>query len=143
VTAVTDPPDQPPPRRATHRTPGRWSAEKIRALGVVTDLQTAADILDLPRSTAYDLAHAGQFPVPILRAGSRYRVPTAPLLAALGLTDNQPPTPRRDGPRADGPRGDGPCLDPSPKARVDHPTTNPPARRPPGAPPGNTGGVIP
>lgn len=89
---MTDPLARPvarPPttRRAPQRTPGRWSAERIRALGVVTDLQTAADILDLARSTAYDLAHADQFPVPVLRAGGRYRVPIAPLLAALGLTD--------------------------------------------------------
>jgi hypothetical protein len=98
VTAVTDPLARPPTtHRCSARASGRWSAERIRALGVVTDLQTAADILDLARSTAYDLAHADQFPVPILRAGSRYRVPTAPLLAALGLADNVPQTPRPDG----------------------------------------------
>jgi hypothetical protein len=62
-----------------------WTAERIVALGPVTDITTAAAILRLSRSTAYDLAKHGRFPVPVIRAGARYRVPVAPLLAALGL----------------------------------------------------------
>jgi hypothetical protein len=62
-----------------------WTAERIRALGAVTDLPTAAAIFGLSRTVAYDLAKNGQFLVPVLRAGTRYRVPVAPILAALHI----------------------------------------------------------
>jgi len=62
-----------------------WTAQRIRALGVVTDLPTAAKILGLGRALAYDLARIDQFPVPVIRAGSRYRVPVAGILTAVGL----------------------------------------------------------
>ncbi|MGA8116024.1 MAG: DNA-binding protein [Actinocatenispora sp.] len=62
-----------------------WTEQRIRALGAVTDLPTAGRIFGLGRALAYQLARDGQFPVPILRAGSRYRVPVAGILTALGL----------------------------------------------------------
>ncbi|WP_238447454.1 hypothetical protein [Micromonospora sp. 4G55] len=34
---------------------------------------------------SYDLARTGDFPVPIIRVGSRYKVPVAGILTALGL----------------------------------------------------------
>jgi predicted DNA-binding transcriptional regulator AlpA len=67
-----------------------WTGERIRALGAVTDLSTAASILGLSRAVAYDLAKTGRFPVPLIRVGTRYRVPVAAILAALHL-DPQPP----------------------------------------------------
>ena len=76
-------------RPARHREV--WTGERIRALGAVTDLSTAASILGLSRAVAYDLAKNGRFPVPLLRVGIRYRVPVAAILAALHL-DPQPPT---------------------------------------------------
>ena len=48
-------------------------------------LGEAAKLFGVSRAMAYELARAGQFPVPVLRFGSRYRVPTAPTLALLGL----------------------------------------------------------
>ncbi|MBX6721992.1 MAG: helix-turn-helix domain-containing protein [Dactylosporangium sp.] len=78
-----------------------WTAERVAALGLVTDLVTAAAILRLSRSSAYELAKAGQFPVPLLRAGRRYRVPVAALLDVLHL---RPPA----------------RLDPAAEASVDH-----------------------
>lgn len=57
---------------------------QVRALGVHTDVTTAASVLGVSRSTAYDLIHRDEFPIPVLRVGSRIRVPVAPLLAALG-----------------------------------------------------------
>ena len=71
-----------------------WSADRIQALGTVTDVPTAAAIFGLSRSVAYDLVKANTFPVPVLRFGSRYRIPVAAILAALHM----PPTPRSDGP---------------------------------------------
>jgi hypothetical protein len=65
-----------------------WTADRIRALGAVTDLPTAAAIFGLSRTVAYDLAKTNQFLVPVLRAGTRYRVPVAPILAALHIPDD-------------------------------------------------------
>ena len=68
-----------------HPSPATWTEQRIRALGAVTDLQTAASILGLGRNSAYELVHKGLFPVPVIRAGGRYRVPVAPILAILHL----------------------------------------------------------
>jgi hypothetical protein len=58
---------------------------ELTALPPVLDVPTAGRLLGLGRSAAYDLVLAGQWPTPVLRLGRRYRVPTAPLLALLGL----------------------------------------------------------
>jgi hypothetical protein len=52
---------------------------------VVTDIVTAGAILGLSRSVAYDLAARGVFPVPVIRAGTRYRVPVAAMLTVLHI----------------------------------------------------------
>jgi hypothetical protein len=72
-----------------------WTAERIRALGLHTDIATAARIFGLSRATAYDLAKRDQFPVSVLRFGTRYCVPVAAILQALHLPagDAQPPDP--------------------------------------------------
>jgi len=59
--------------------------EEIADLPAVTDLVTAGRALGLGRTKAYDLARAGQFPCPVIRAGKAWLVPTAGLLALLGL----------------------------------------------------------
>jgi hypothetical protein len=79
----------PAPPAATADDPATWTVERIRALGATTDLTTAAAILGVSRSAAYKLARRDAFPLPLLRVGAHYRVPTAPLLAALHLP---PPT---------------------------------------------------
>jgi len=56
-------------------------------LGPVVDLVTAAELLGIGRTASYQLVRAGQFPVPVLRIGRLIRVPTAPLLQLLGLTN--------------------------------------------------------
>ena len=58
---------------------------EVAALPAVTDLVTAGRALGIGRTKAYELARAGQFPCPVIRAGSSWLVPTAGLLAALGL----------------------------------------------------------
>ncbi len=68
---------------------------ELLALSATTDLATAAKALGIGRTTAYQLARAGDFPVPVLRLGARYRVVTSGLLAALGI---EPPTSDTPGP---------------------------------------------
>lgn len=63
--------DTPAPNPHPSSTP--WTPARIRALGAVTDIVTAGTILGLSRSVAYDLAARGDFPVPVIRAGTRYR----------------------------------------------------------------------
>lgn len=79
--------------------------DELLALPATVDLVTAARALGIGRTTCYQLARAGELPVPVLRLGVRYRVPTSALLTALGIepapaaqdTDRraEPPTPLR------------------------------------------------
>jgi hypothetical protein len=49
----------------------------------------AARAFSIGRSQAYALASSDDFPCPVLRIGSRWRVPTAALRGALGLPVSQ------------------------------------------------------
>ena len=60
-----------------------WTVAAIRALGMTTDIETAASILGFGRTKAYELAKRGQFPVPTLRIGRRYLVPIPAILHLL------------------------------------------------------------
>jgi hypothetical protein len=60
-----------------------WTVAEVRALGTVTDIVTAGQILGLSRNTSYRLARAGTFPIPVIKAGARYIVPVAAILASL------------------------------------------------------------
>jgi predicted DNA-binding transcriptional regulator AlpA len=60
------------------------------SLPPVLDVPTAGRLLGLGRSAAYDLIVAGLWPTPVLRLGRRLRIPTAPLLALLGLDSVRP-----------------------------------------------------
>ncbi len=64
--------------------PAAWTAERICALGAFTDLRTTAAILGFTRNTAYEMIRAGTFPVPVIRAGTKYRVS---VVAILRLVD--------------------------------------------------------
>lgn len=65
--------------------PGLTAAE-IRSLPATIDLVTAGAIFGIGRTTAYHLARAGDFPCRVLRIGRTYRVSTADVLVALGLS---------------------------------------------------------
>lgn len=76
-----------------------WTPERIRALGVITDLITAGQILGISRNLAYRQARTGSFPIPIHRVGRTYRVRISDLLAYLhipleasGLDDHTSPS---------------------------------------------------
>ncbi|MGX5653651.1 hypothetical protein ACWKWC_02645 [Geodermatophilus nigrescens] len=61
------------------------TSTELLALPTTVDLVTAARALSIGRTLAYQLARAGNFPVPVLRLGARYRVVTSGLLAVLGI----------------------------------------------------------
>jgi hypothetical protein len=86
---------------------GSWTPAQVRALGVTTTVPVAASILGIGRTLAYELAAAGRFPVPVIRAGGRLLVPVAPLLVLLGLNPGDSP--------------DGVGLDPAGPSSVDRP----------------------
>lgn len=62
---------------------------EIAELPTVLDLMTAARALGIGRTTAYALARDGGFPCAVIRVGGAYRVPTAGLLAVLGLSGSR------------------------------------------------------
>ena len=61
----------------------------VRRLPVVVDLPTAARLLGIGRTSAYDLVRTGRWPTPVIRVGRLIRVPTAPLLATLGASQGE------------------------------------------------------
>ncbi len=61
------------------------TADEVRALPAVLDLPTAARVLGVGRTIAYELVRSGRWPTPVLRLGKLIRVPTAPLVDLLGL----------------------------------------------------------
>jgi predicted DNA-binding transcriptional regulator AlpA len=66
------------------------TTDGVRALDLASlpptlDLMAAARLLGVGRTVAYELVREGQWPTPIIRAGRKIRVPTAPLLSLLGL----------------------------------------------------------
>jgi len=62
-----------------------WTAEKVRELGLVTNLETAGQILGMGRSKAYEMARYDEFPVPVMRAGRKYTVSVTAILKYLGV----------------------------------------------------------
>ncbi len=49
-----------------------------------------ATVLGIGRTTAYELVRTGRWPTPVLRLGSRIRVPTAALRELLNLSAAEP-----------------------------------------------------
>ena len=59
---------------------------QVRGLPRVAEVPTAAAVLGLGRTAAYELIRVGKWPTPILRLGKLIRVPSAPLLALVGVS---------------------------------------------------------
>lgn len=59
--------------------------ETVRALGLTTDVETAASILGIGRSKVYALAKENDFQVGVIRVGRSYAVPVPALLELLGV----------------------------------------------------------
>jgi hypothetical protein len=62
---------------------------ELLALPAAVDVQTACRALNMGKTVGYELAQRGEFPVPVLRVGNRYRVPTSHLLALLGVVQDR------------------------------------------------------
>jgi hypothetical protein len=52
------------------------------------DLPVAGRLLGIGERNSYEFARRGEFPVPVLRIGGQWRVPSRPLLRLLGLLDD-------------------------------------------------------
>jgi len=61
------------------------NSERLRALPAVLDVPTAADVLGISRTAAYELIRTDGWPTPVFHLGRLIRVPTAPLLSLLGV----------------------------------------------------------
>ena len=82
-----------------------WTVKKIKALGVVTDVVTAGDILGIGRSVTYELVKSGTFPAPLIPVGTRHVVPVAGLLRILRLDPAPDPSVHGHTRAADSSRG--------------------------------------
>jgi excisionase family DNA binding protein len=57
----------------------------LESLPPTIDLPTAARLLGIGRTVAYELVRDGRWPTPIIHAGRKIRVPSAPLRTLLGV----------------------------------------------------------
>lgn len=64
----------------------QMTQEQILTLPTVVDVPTAAAVLGIGRTAAYELIRTNRWPTPVLRMGKLIRVPTAPLLNLVGLS---------------------------------------------------------
>jgi hypothetical protein len=63
----------------------------VQPVPAVLDLVTAARMLGIGRTVAYQLVRKGMWPTPVLRLGHQIKVPRAPLLELLGLSPDPSP----------------------------------------------------
>ncbi|MFI7168171.1 helix-turn-helix transcriptional regulator [Rhodococcoides fascians] len=59
--------------------------EEVLALGASTDIPVACKAMGISPSSGYALVKKGQFPIRVIKVGSRYVVPTVGLLDLLGI----------------------------------------------------------
>jgi len=62
------------------------TATEVRSLPAVVDVVTAAEVLGIGRTVAYELVRTDRFPTPVLRVGHQIKIPTAYLMQRLGLS---------------------------------------------------------
>jgi predicted DNA-binding transcriptional regulator AlpA len=61
--------------------------DEIRALPAAVPIPEAGQCFGLGKSTSYELARSGKFPVPVLPLGKGFRATRASILAKLGIED--------------------------------------------------------
>ena len=64
------------------------NAAELAALPAVLDVDTAAKVVGVSRTAAYELIRTDAWPTPFFRLGRLIRIPTAPLLSLLGVTQD-------------------------------------------------------
>ena len=60
------------------------TATEVRSLPAVVDVVTAAEVLGIGRTVAYELVRTDRFPTPVIRVGHQIKIPTAYLIDLLG-----------------------------------------------------------
>ncbi|MCH5677967.1 helix-turn-helix domain-containing protein [Streptomyces gilvus] len=60
--------------------------DELLSLPVTVDVETAGRAFGVGRTVAYRMVRDGQFPVPVLRVGNKYRVSAAELWRTLGFS---------------------------------------------------------
>jgi excisionase family DNA binding protein len=68
------------------------TATEVRSLPAVVDVVTAAEVLGIGRTVAYELVRTNRFPTPVVRVGRQIKIPTAYLIQLLGLSTEHPTT---------------------------------------------------
>jgi hypothetical protein len=63
--------------------------DELAALPAVIDVPTAARVLGVGRWAAYELVRTGQWPTQVIRLGKLIKIPTAPLLALVGYSNDR------------------------------------------------------
>lgn len=64
----------------------KLTEKQILDLPTVVDVPTAAAVLGIGRTAAYELIRTNRWPTRVLRMGKLIRIPTAPLLALVGVS---------------------------------------------------------
>ncbi|KPI15711.1 hypothetical protein OK074_2156 [Actinobacteria bacterium OK074] len=59
--------------------------DELLSLPVTVDVETAGRAFGVGRTVAYRMVRDGEFPVPVLRVGNKYRVSSAELRRVLGV----------------------------------------------------------
>ena len=67
------------------RVPHHLTVQGAQDLPAVLDVVTAAAVLGIGRTVAYELIRTGAWPTPVLRLGKLIRIPTGPLLELVQL----------------------------------------------------------
>jgi excisionase family DNA binding protein len=63
---------------------------ELHRLPAMIDVETAASILGIGRTLAYQLAKSNEFPCRVIRLGRLYRVSTADLIRLVGASAEHP-----------------------------------------------------
>lgn len=74
----------------TARKPQRLTLREVRKLPPAIDVETAAAVLGVSRSTAYEAIRTGTFPAKVITVSSRKVVVTATLIELLEGGGNAP-----------------------------------------------------
>ncbi|MFI5495278.1 DNA-binding protein [Actinoplanes sp. NPDC051859] len=67
------------------KTQSAMSIDDLLSLPTTVNLETAGRALGIGRTLAHELARKGEFPVPVMRHGNRYRIATPEVLRILGV----------------------------------------------------------
>jgi hypothetical protein len=68
------------------------TATEVRSLPAIVHVVTAAEVLGIGPTVAYELVLTDRFPTPVIRVGHQIKIPTAYLIELLGLSTDRAAT---------------------------------------------------